>query len=89
MILARVKSRVVSTAKSDRLPSRAMLYVEPLPEFGTEGMIAIDGVEAGPGDLVLVMQEGTGARQVVLEDPSQPMPAQAVIVGVVDQVNQA
>ena len=88
MILAKVKSRVVSTAKSDRIPARPLLSVRPLEGFGDpdKEIIAIDGVSAGPGDTVLVMGEGTGARQVVLEDPNLPMPAQMVIVGIVDQV---
>ncbi|MEK6704317.1 MAG: EutN/CcmL family microcompartment protein [Bdellovibrionota bacterium] len=89
MILAKVISRVVATAKSPRLPHRQLLSVEPLPGFGDPNhIVAIDAVEAGPGDTVLVLQEGTGARQAVLEDPTQPLPAQMVIVGVVDQVER-
>ncbi len=88
MILAKVVNRVVSTAKLDSLPKRQLLEVSPLAGFGDplQTIIAIDSVEAGPGDTVLVMQEGTGARQCVLEDPSLPMPAQAAIVGIVDHV---
>lgn len=87
MLLGKVISRVVATAKSDRLPSRPMLEIEPLAGFGKDPLVAIDGVAAGPGDWVLVMGEGTGARQVVLEDPAQPLPAQLVVVGVVDRVD--
>ena len=87
MILAKVISRVVSTAKLDSLPARALLTVQPLPGFGDQApLIAIDGVQAGPGDTVLVLQEGTGAREVVLADPKSPMPSQMVIVGIVDAV---
>ena len=89
MILAKVTKRVVATAKHDRLPPRQMLEVEPFPGFGTpDPIIALDAVGAGPGDTVLVMQEGTGARQVVLADPSQPLPAQMVIVGIVDEIQK-
>jgi microcompartment protein CcmK/EutM len=89
MILAKVISRVVSTAKLDSLPHRALLTVEPLDGFGDRTpMIAIDSVQAGPGDTVLILQEGTGVRQAVLEDPSQPLPAQVAIVGIVDQVDR-
>ncbi len=87
MILAKVLSRVVSTAKLDSLPHRALLTVEPLAGFGDRThLIAIDSVQAGPGDIVLVVQEGTGARQATLDDPSKPMPAQIAIVGIVDHV---
>lgn len=91
MILGKVVRRVVSHAKLDRIPARPLLTVQPLVEYGDpkNPLIAIDTVEAGPGDLVLVLQEGTGARQAALEDPSVPLPAQAVIVGVVDSVTEA
>ena len=87
MILGKVKSRVVASAKSDRIPARPLLSVTPLEGFGNpeQEIIAIDSVQAGPGDIVLVLQEGTGAREAALDDPSQPLPAQMVIVGIVDQ----
>ena len=89
MILAKVISRVVSTAKLDTLPQRPLLNVEPLEGFGDRTpFIAIDSVNSGPGDTVLILQEGTGARQALLDDPSKPLPAQMAIVGVVDQVNR-
>lgn len=89
MILGKVVSRVVSTAKLSSLPARQLLHVQPLPGFGDGApIIAIDGVGAGPGDTVLVLQEGSGARQVVLDDPSQILPAQMVIAGIVDHIQQ-
>lgn len=90
MILGKVIKRVVSTAKLDSIPAKPLLSVQPLPGFGDpdKELIAIDSVEAGPGDTVLVLQEGTGARQAVLPDPSQPLPAQVVIVGIVDHVSE-
>jgi microcompartment protein CcmK/EutM len=87
MILAKVLSRVVSSAKSSRLPYRPMLTIQALDGLGDRTpMITLDGVGAGPGDTVLVLQEGTGAREVLLDDPSQPMPCQMVIVGIVDEI---
>ncbi|MGK5089887.1 EutN/CcmL family microcompartment protein [Bdellovibrionota bacterium FG-2] len=88
MIIAKVVSRLVATARLDSLPNRQLLCVQPQEGFGDQTtLVAIDTVQAGPGDTVLVMQEGTGARQAVLADPSQPLPAQMVIVGIVDQVH--
>jgi ethanolamine utilization protein EutN len=90
MILAKVVSRVVASARLESLPQRQLLSVVPLKGFGDPvELIAIDSVSAGPGDTVLVLQEGTGARQATLEDPSQPLPAQIVIVGVVDEIHYA
>jgi ethanolamine utilization protein EutN len=41
-------------------------------------------VQAGVGDLVLVLDEGNSARQVVGREPDGAI--RAVIVGIVDQV---
>lgn len=88
MLLAKVLRRVVSSASLESLPDRALLEVEPLPGFGDAlPVVAIDGVGAGPGETVLVMGEGSGARQVVLEDPSRTLPAQMVVIGIVDSVD--
>ena len=46
-------------------------------------MLAVDLVDAGKGDRVLLMEEGSGARQL-LEDAEAPI--RSVIVGVVDGV---
>lgn len=87
MIIAEVLSPVVSSARVEGLPPRALFSVKPLPGFGDPTpLIAIDTVSAQPGDLVLILQEGSGARQAALEDPSAPMPAQAAIVGIVDSL---
>lgn len=90
MILAKVVSKVVASHKSESIPARALLCVEPLPGFGDRTpIVVIDAVSAGEGDLVLVLQEGTGARQAVLPDPSQILPAQMAAVGIVDHVSLA
>ncbi len=47
-------------------------------------MIALDVVDAGVGDTVLVVQEGSSARKI-FDDPW--IPVQTVIVGVVDRVD--
>ena len=87
MILAKVLARVVSTAKHERLPARQLLSVQPLPGYGDPTpLIALDAVQAGPGDIVLVLQEGTGVRQVALDDPKEPLPCQMAVVGIVDEV---
>lgn len=87
MLLAKVLSRVVSTAKLESLPHRQLLNVEPLEGFGDRTpIVVIDSVGAGPGDMILVLQEGTGARQATLDNPSLPMPAQMAAVGIVDEV---
>ena len=43
----------------------------------------MDVAQAGPGDTVLVIDEGNGARQILGLDPGT---VRAVVVGVVDEV---
>jgi microcompartment protein CcmK/EutM len=77
---------VVSTIKIDHLDNRKLLLVDMLDLDGNETGyydIAVDVVQAGPGDTVLVIDEGNGARQVLNLDPGA---IRAVIVGVVDEV---
>ena len=85
--LATVVGDVVSTHKNERLQGKKLLLVRRLslamePE-GTE-VIALDVVDAGVGDKVLVVQEGSSARKI-FDDPW--IPVQAVIVGVLDRVD--
>lgn len=77
----------MSTHKNERLVGKRLLLVRRLtlqmkPE-GTE-VIALDVVDAGVGDNVLVVQEGSSARKI-FDDPW--IPVQAVIVGVLDRVD--
>jgi microcompartment protein CcmK/EutM len=63
-----------------------LLLVDQLDLSGQETGyydIAVDVAQAGPGDTVLVIDEGNGARQVLGLDPGA---IRAVIVGVVDEV---
>lgn len=84
MFLARVTGEVVATLKHRALEGRRLLWLERVdPEGrGAGGLrIGVDVVDAGPGDLVLVLDEGNGASQV-LQRPRGPI--RTVIVGVVD-----
>ena len=88
MFIAKVVGEVVSTHKNDHLIGKKLLLVRRLDlenrEEDTTEVIAIDVVDAGVGDTVLVVQEGSSAR-LVFDDPE--IPVQAVIVGVVDSIN--
>jgi microcompartment protein CcmK/EutM len=87
MYIGKVIGTVVATIKIDHLDSRKLLLVNQLDLHGneTDGYdIAVDVVQAGPGDTVLVIDEGNGARQILNLDPGA---IRAVIVGVVDEVS--
>jgi ethanolamine utilization protein EutN len=86
MYIGKVIGSVVSTIKIDHLDGRKLLLVDQLDLEGNETGyydIAVDVAQAGPGDTVLVIDEGNGARQVLNLDPGA---IRAVIVGVVDEV---
>lgn len=86
MYIGKVTGNVVSTIKIDHLQDRKLLQVNMLDLNGNETDyydIAVDVAQAGPGDTVLVIDEGNGARQILNLDPGA---IRAVIVGVVDEV---
>ena len=86
MYIGRVIGTVVSTIKIDHLQDHKLLLVDQLDLEGKETGdydIAVDVTQSGPGDTVLVIDEGNGARQVLKLDPGA---VRAVIVGVVDEV---
>lgn len=88
MLICRVVGDVVSTIKNQHLKGHKLLLVQPVDLDGTtpkgETIIALDKADAGPQDLVLVNREGGSAR-LLLGDPK--IPVQAVIVGVVDDID--
>ena len=89
MKLARVVSPVVSTQKHPFYRGHKTFFVKPLKLNGTaEGatFVAVDRVQSGVGDLVLIMQEGSSARHIFGEAEA---PVRSVIVGIVDHVDMA
>ena len=86
MYIGKVIGTVVATIKIDHLDGRKLLLVDQLDLQGEETGyydIAVDVVQAGVGDTVLVIDEGNGARQILGLNPGA---VRAVIVGVVDEV---
>lgn len=86
MKLGRVAGTVVSTICSPAYEERKLLLCDLVDRRGTatgDYLIAIDRVGAGPGERVLILDEGNSARQV-LDWPDAPV--RAVIVGIVDAV---
>lgn len=87
MYLAHVYGNVVATIKHPFFNGRKLLLVERLQLDGCADAkydIAVDLVQAGPGDTVLVLDEGSSAR-TLLDDPDAPV--RAVIVGIVDTID--
>ena len=93
MFLARITGHVVATQKDRSLNGQKLYVVEPLnvkfdearnepASLGNTGraIVALDSVGAGEGQLVLVVQ-GSSAR---MTEQTKNLPADAVIVGIVD-----
>ena len=86
MKLGRVVGTVVSTINAPAFDGRALLLCDLLDPTGKPAggyLIAVDSVGAGAGETVLILDEGTSARQV-LGAPWAPI--RTVIVGIVDAV---
>jgi microcompartment protein CcmK/EutM len=85
--LCRVKGTVVSTVKQPVYQGRKLMVVQPVDETGANqghSFLAVDRVQAGEGDLVLVNSEGNGARQLI---PIDKLPIRSLILGIVDRVD--
>ena len=88
MILARVVGTVVATRKDERLVSNKLLLARPVdPRGKTEGnyLIAVDTVDAGVGETVLIVS-GSSAR---LASGLKDCPVDAAVVGIIDHVDVA
>ena len=86
MILGRVIGSITSTINHPFYDGRKLMVVEKTDAAGeplADYLIAVDTVGAGPGESVLVLDEGNGARQVLA---STDAPVRSVIVGIIDQV---
>ena len=89
MYIGRVKGTVVATIRHKMYDRRKLLLVARLDLDGAETGdydIAIDDVQAGTGDVVIVLDEGNSARQILHKRIG---PARAVVVGVVDRITLA
>jgi microcompartment protein CcmK/EutM len=88
MRICRVIGNITATVKHPAFVGHRLMIVQPVDPEGTDtgdSFIAIDRVQSGPGDRVVVLTEGNGARQILKQ--GDIVPIRSVIVGVVDQVD--
>ncbi len=86
MILARVVGTVVATRKDPRLVSNKLLITRPVDPHGkVDGgyLVAVDTVDAGVGETVLVVSGSSARMASGLKD----CPVDAAIVGIVDAID--
>ncbi len=85
MLLGKVIGDVVATQKNSRYEGARIMVVQPINPDGTPRgatMLALDSVDSGAGDVVLVVQEGWGASTAATGEPGAAI--DSAIVGVVD-----
>jgi ethanolamine utilization protein EutN len=86
MLIARVIGEVVATQKHQSHEGQKILLVQPLNLDGSDrgdAVVAMDAVDAGVGDRVLLVTEGFSAMTSV----GRPMsPIDMAVVGVIDQI---
>lgn len=86
MLLARIVGTVVATRKDPRLVSNKLLLARPVDPGGTaEGnyLIAVDTVDAGVGETVLIVSGSSARMAAGMKD----CPVDAVVVGIIDHVD--
>jgi len=88
LILAKVKGNLVSTQKNSYLIGQKLLLVHPIDlndnYIGKNDVVAIDVVDAGIGDTVLLVQEGKAVQQIL---GHKNAPVHSIVVAVVDSID--
>ena len=88
MILARVLGNVVATQKNHRYAEARIMLCQPVTLEGDEmgvTLLALDSVDAGAGDMVLIVQEGWGASTAATGEAGAAI--DSAIIGVVDRID--
>jgi len=89
MILARVVGNVVSTQKDPRYEGGRIMVVRPMNPDGSDAgdeLLALDAVDSGVGDTVVVVREGWSASTSSTGSPGAAI--DSAIIGVVDNLDQ-
>ncbi len=88
MILARVLGNIVATQKDRRYQNARIMLCQPVTLEGVETgatLLALDSVDAGAGDMVLIVQEGWGASTAATKEAGAAI--DSAIVGIVDRID--
>ena len=85
MLLAKIVGTVVATRKDPRLVSNKLMLARPVdPRGKAEGgyLVAIDTVDAGVGETVLIVSGSSARMAAGMKD----CPIDAAVVGIIDAV---
>lgn len=88
MILAKVIGNIVSTQKNKNLKGHKLLLVKEVNFEGefinNKDALAIDLIDAGIGDTVIVAREGDAVQQIL---GNKDTPVNTVIIAIVDNID--
>ncbi len=88
MFLGKIRGNVVSTIKDKQLKGHKLLIVRKINLTGEftehDDIIALDLIDAGIGDTVLVVKEGSAVKQILGHDKA---PVNTIIVAIVDDLD--
>jgi ethanolamine utilization protein EutN len=85
--MCKVLGPLWASVKHPMYAGQKLLVVQPIDPAGAAvgaSYIAVDHVQAGAGDTVIVMTEGTGVRQIL--KLGDQVPIRSLVVGIVDAV---
>jgi len=88
MLLARVIGNIVATKKNQRYENASVMLCQQITPEGEEmpnTLLALNAIDAGVGDQVLIVQEGWGASTASTGKPGAAI--DSAIVGIVDYVD--
>ena len=86
MLIAKIVGTVVETSKDPRLVSDKLLLARPVdPRGKAEGsyLVAVDTVDAGVGETVLVVSGSSARMAAGMKD----CPVDAAVIGIIDTVD--
>ena len=86
MIIGKITGTIYSTINHKFYDGKKMMIVDKIDADGNptgKYVIAVDTVEAGIGETVLVVDEGNSARQIIKENDA---PIRSIIVGIIDDI---
>ncbi len=88
MLLAKVKGNIVSTQKNQHLNGHKLMLIRTVDLegnfIGKKDIVAIDLMDSGIGDTVLVTQEGSAVQQILGHNKA---PVHSIIVAIVDTLS--
>jgi bacterial microcompartment shell vertex protein len=88
MLLAKVLGNVVATQKNVRYENASVMLCQQITPQGEETgstILALNAVDAGVGDKVLIVQEGWSASTAATGKPGAAI--DSAIVGVIDYID--